>query len=147
MESKPSKLIVGPQACTVMSKAGKIKLCRVNSVSTQSQQVSTSINSKSSWLSLSSDKSHLGKLLFKKHCFLAVCGADLGSELTISSLRQKKLLDLSQYIFLFSMHQSSSSKTHCKLKSMKFRKVLSDLSLDNPSFLVIAHMKQQIFCS
>ena len=32
----------------------------------------------------------------------------------------------------------------CKLKLMK---VLSDLSLDNASFLVIAHMKQQNFCS
>ena len=58
--------------------------------------------------------------------------------------KAEKLLDLSQYIFLW--HQFSSSHLHFKLTTMK---VLSDLSLDKPSFqfLVIAHMKQQTFCS
>ena len=30
---------------------------------------------------------------------------------------------------------------------LKLMKILSDLSLDNASFLVIAHMNQQNFCS
>ena len=42
------------------------------------------------------------------------------------------------------MNQSSSSNSRFKLKS---KKVLADLSLDKPSFLVIAHLKQQMFCS
>ena len=56
----------------------------------------------------------------------------------------EKLLDLSQYIFLFTIHQSSSSNLHCKLK---LRKVVSDLNLDMPSFLVNAYIKQHTFCS
>ena len=55
----------------------------------------------------------------------------------------EKLCDLSLYNFLFTMHQSTSSNLHCRLKSMK---VFSDLSLDNKSFLVITQMKQQNFC-
>ena len=39
-------------------------------------------------LSLTRDKSHLVKWLFKKNGFLAVCGADLGSELTTNFLIQ-----------------------------------------------------------
>ena len=94
---------------------------------------------------------------FKKNLnvFLAVCSADLGSELIINSLpvRQK-----SSWIFLstsfslplpcFNPQDLACSSLHCKLKSesMKVR-VLSDLSLDKSSFLVIAYMKQQTFCS
>ena len=55
-------------------------------------------------------------------------------------------VDLSQDIFLFTVHQSRAlimSDMHCKLKSMK---ILSDLSLDKPSFLVLAYMKQHTFC-
>ena len=45
-------------------------------------------------------------------------------------------MDLSQYIFLItSSSKKRASNLHGKLKSMK---VLSDLSLDRPSFLVIA---------
>ena len=46
----------------------------------------------------------------------------------------------------FTMCQFSSSNSHCKLKSMK---VLSDLCLDKPSFLVTAQsdINQQPFCS
>ena len=63
----------------------------------------------------------------QENCFLAVY-ADLASgslaELTTNSLslvvsEDEKLLDLSKYIFLFTMHQSSSSYSQCKLKSMK----------------------------
>ena len=50
----------------------------------------------------------------QKNGFLAICGSDLGAELATSSLRKK-----SQYIFLFSMHQFSSSNFRCKLKSTK----------------------------
>ena len=55
-------------------------------LATQCQLVSTGFNSKSSWLSLPSYKSHQSY------------GADLGSELTANFMGQKKLLDLSQYI-------------------------------------------------
>ena len=54
-------------------------------VSAQCQLAPTSINSASTWLTLPSDKSHLIKCLFKKNGFLAVCGVDLGSELTPNS--------------------------------------------------------------
>ena len=75
---------------------------------------------------------HVGCLFqVTKVTFLAVCGADLGSKLTTNSLRQIKLLDLSQYIFLFTMHRSSSSNLHCKLK---LTKILSDLSLTSQVF-------------
>ena len=40
-------------------------------------------------------------------------------------------MDLSQYNVFFTIHLSSSSNLHCKLKSMK---ILSDLSLDQPNF-------------
>ena len=48
---------------------------------------------------------------------MAVCGADL-SHTKLEHSEAEKLLDLSQYIFLFTMHQSSSSGSdlHSKLK-------------------------------
>ena len=57
-----------------------------------------------------------------------------------------QLLDsgLSQYIILVALHQSSSSNSHCKLKSMK---VPSDLPLDRTIFLLIAHREWPNFCS
>ena len=95
-------------------------------VSTQCHLVLTSMNSVSSWLSVPKFQmtKDLVKCLFKKNGFLAVCGSDQGSELTTNSLRQ----ELSQYILLFNMHQSSSSNLHSKLKSMR---IFSDLSLDS----------------
>ena len=71
-------------------------LAQSSSVSIQCQLVSTSINSLSSWLPLPSQKIHLVKspckVTLQENCLVAVCGADLGSELTTSSLRQKSSL-------------------------------------------------------
>ena len=70
-------------------------------------------NIKLEWQSHPSEnlKSHLAKWLFTKNGCLAVCGVDLWIKLTTNSRvsEAEKLLDLSQYIFLFTMHQSSSS--------------------------------------
>ena len=92
-----------------------------HSVSTQCQFASTSINSASSWLPLPSDKSHLDKWLLKENGCLAVC-ATLWCRSQIrahSKLSEaEKLLDVSQYIFLFTMYQSSSSDLHFERKSV-----------------------------
>ena len=108
------------------------------SVSTQCQLVSSikfTINSVSSWLPLPSDNSHLVrvKCLFKKNGLLAVCGAtDLGSTWAHNELSEtEKLVDLSQYIFLFTSASTSSYNSHSKLKSMK---ILSDLRFDKAKF-------------
>ena len=114
------------------------KPCSANSVST-SLVVSTSINWVSTWLSLqwqnlrvtlSSDSSR--KMAFG--CLW--CRSRVRAHFKLSGAEEP--LGLSQHIFLFKMHQSSSSYLHCKLKSMK---ILSDLSLNKTSFLDIAYMK------
>ena len=53
----------------------------------------------------------------------------------------EKLLDLSQYIFIFATHQSSSSE----INESPTR--LADLCLDKPRFLVNAYINQQRFCN
>ena len=74
----------------------------------------TSINSVSSWQSLPSDKNYLVKWLLKKNGFLAVCGADLDSELTTTwnsltqTLRQTSSWICPSTSFLFTVHQSST---------------------------------------
>ena len=76
--------------CQHPTPAGRRRNAVQCQLSVNSELVSTSVNSVSRWLPLPSDKSHLDKWLFKENGFLAVCGADLGSELTTTnSLKQK----------------------------------------------------------
>ena len=113
----------------------------VNSVSTSinKYQISIKLAVSSNW-----QKSPCQVTLHEKSWLFSVCGADFRSEFTTNSLRQKKLLDLSQYMFLFTNPQPlicTVSWNWWKSSQTK------DLSLDKQSFLIIAHMKQQSFCS
>ena len=125
--------------------------------STQCQRVSTAINSVSSWLPLptSSDKVRPDKsptkvrvALIHQEKWLLCCLWHRSRIRAHNKLCEAvKLLGLSQYIFLFTMHQSSSSKSHYKAEidenpvwpefwtSQVFR-----------LFFVIAYMKQQTLC-
>ena len=106
---------------------------------------SGSINSVSSWLPLLSDKSHLDiELTIQEKWLLAVCGRSrirlTGT--TVTHWHSLPVTQKSSWICLSTpfpssnqssspcngMHQSSSSNSHCKLKSMK---ILLDLSLDH----------------
>ena len=103
-----------------------------------------SINSVSSWLPLpsASDKVTLSRKMAS--CLSVVQISDHKKLSEESSLILCHWQDI--FKFHFTMHPSSSSNSHCKLKSLK---ILSDLSLDKPShcFLVVAYMKQETFCS
>ena len=67
--------------------------------------------------------------------------SDLGSELTTSSLRQNSSWPVSVQLAL-AVYQSSSSDSHCRLKSLK---VKADLCLDKVRFLCMAHSGTILF--
>ena len=120
-------------------------------VSTQCQLLSTCVNSVKVGCLCHVTKVCCQVTLQEKWLLLeifAVCGAGLGSELTTYSLRKKNswiCLSISFSIPCINLHcDSSSPYLHCKLKLMK---ILLDLNLDEPHFLVIAYMKQQKICS
>ena len=122
------------------------RLLCAGAVSTQCQPdqiVSSLYQLVSSWLTLQSDKvtfssdfSSLRKWLFG--CFWIRSRIRAFNKLSEAEL----LLDLSQYIILFALHQFSSSHLHYKLKS---NKVPLDLPLDRTRFLLIAQESDLIF--
>ena len=80
----------------------------------------------------------------QEKCLLAVSGTDLGSELTVISVRlwgrtaPNHGLFQCIWVLIFAMQESSSSKPHIKLNS-----ICESPRLNKTSFLVRAHRKQR----
>ena len=115
------------------------------SLSTQCQLVSSSINSVSSWLPLPSDKSHLVKWFFRKNGFFAVCADSVVQSLDQSTQQTSEV----SWIFLSTSFSLPCINPQALMQNVSWNqwKILSDLSLDQPNFLVIACLKQQTVCS